>query len=60
VHPRPHRAGRCPIRAVITCKLAIVQNARAKGHKAEEAARLVGSNRATLYRHRLAQDNSNP
>ena len=36
---------------VIADKLAIAQDARAKGRTAEEAARLVGWSRATLYRH---------
>ena len=37
--------------AVIADKLAIAQDARAKGRTAEDAARLVGWSRATLYRH---------
>lgn len=36
---------------VIADKLRIVTDARAKGRTAEEAARLVGWSRATLYRH---------
>lgn len=36
---------------VIADKLRIVTEARAKGRTAEEAARLVGWSRATLYRH---------
>ncbi|MUK02963.1 recombinase family protein [Vibrio cholerae] len=36
---------------VIADKLAVVADARAKGRTAEEAARLVGWSRATLYRH---------
>ena len=40
--------------AVIADKLAIVQDARAKGRTAEDAARLVGWSRATLYRHQQA------
>ncbi|MET1086239.1 MAG: recombinase family protein [Arthrobacter sp.] len=36
---------------VIADKLAIARDARAKGRTAEEAARLVGWSRATLYRH---------
>lgn len=36
---------------VIADKLAIATDARAKGRTAEEAARLVGWSRATLYRH---------
>ncbi len=40
--------------AVIADKLAIAQDARAKGWTAEEAARLVGWSRATLYRHQQA------
>ncbi len=40
--------------AVIAEKLAIAQDARAKGRTAEDAARLVGWSRATLYRHQQA------
>lgn len=36
---------------VLADKLAIAQEARAKGRTAEDAARLVGWSRATLYRH---------
>ncbi|MBP2386320.1 DNA invertase Pin-like site-specific DNA recombinase [Paeniglutamicibacter kerguelensis] len=36
---------------VIADKLAIAKDARAKGRTAEDAARLVGWSRATLYRH---------
>jgi transposase-like protein len=39
---------------MVTEKLAIVADARAKGRTAEEAARLVGWSRATLYRHQHA------
>lgn len=39
---------------VIADKLRIVTEARAKGRTAEEAARLVGWSRATLYRHQQA------
>jgi DNA invertase Pin-like site-specific DNA recombinase len=39
---------------VIADKLAIAQDARAKGRTAEDAARPVGWSRATLYRHRQA------
>jgi DNA invertase Pin-like site-specific DNA recombinase len=39
---------------VIADKLAIAQDARAKGGTAEDAARLVGWSRATLYRHQQA------
>jgi DNA invertase Pin-like site-specific DNA recombinase len=39
---------------VIADKLAIAADARAKGRTAEEAARLVGWSRATLYRHQHA------
>ncbi|MCM3556882.1 recombinase family protein, partial [Janibacter melonis] len=35
-------------------KLDIARDARAKGRTAEEAARLVGWSRATLYRHQQA------
>lgn len=42
---------------VIADKLAIAKDARAKGRTAEDAARLVGWSRATLYRH-LGQDTS--
>lgn len=41
---------------VIADKLAIAQDARAKGRTAEDAARLVGWSRATLYRHRQAAE----
>lgn len=40
--------------AVIPDKPAIAQDARAKGRTAEDAARLVGWSRATLYRHQQA------
>ncbi|NYI40317.1 DNA invertase Pin-like site-specific DNA recombinase [Demequina lutea] len=40
--------------AVIADKLAIATDARAKGRTAEDAARLVGWSRATLYRHQQA------
>ncbi|GAB3555445.1 recombinase family protein [Arthrobacter tumbae] len=39
---------------VVADKLAIAADARAKGRTAEEAARLVGWSRATLYRHQQA------
>lgn len=39
---------------VIADKLAVAQDARAKGRTAEDAARLVGWSRATLYRHQQA------
>jgi DNA invertase Pin-like site-specific DNA recombinase len=39
---------------VIAEKLAIAQDARAKGRTAEDVARLVGWSRATLYRHQQA------
>jgi len=48
--------------AIIADKLAIAQDARAKGRTAEDAARLVGWSRATLYRHQqalAARQNSN-
>ncbi|MFL0458831.1 recombinase family protein [Brachybacterium paraconglomeratum] len=49
------RFGRPPVDpAVIAEKLAIAQDARAKGRTAEQAARLVGWSRATLYRHQHA------
>ena len=49
------RFGRPPLRPeVVAAKLAIVNDARAKGRTAEEAAKLVGWSRATLYRHQLA------
>jgi DNA invertase Pin-like site-specific DNA recombinase len=44
--------------AVIADKLAIAQDARVKGRTAEDAARLVGWSRATLYRHQQAQASS--
>lgn len=40
---------------VIDDKLAIAADARAKGRTAEDAARLVGWSRATLYRHQRAR-----
>ncbi|MBU8867866.1 recombinase family protein [Paenarthrobacter aromaticivorans] len=40
--------------SVIAGKLEIVQQERAKGRTAEEAAQLVGWSRATLYRHQQA------
>lgn len=50
------RFGRPPIsRQVIAEKLAIVAEARTRGHSAAEAAALVGWSRATLYRHQSAQ-----
>lgn len=49
------RFGRPPVDPdVIAEKLAIAQDARAKGRTAEAAAALVGWSRATLYRHRQA------
>lgn len=49
------RFGRPPLNPdVIEQKLAIVREARAKGRTAEQAARLVGWSRATLYRHQHA------
>ncbi|MCM3556890.1 recombinase family protein, partial [Janibacter melonis] len=49
------RFGRPPVDpAVIAEKLDIARDARAKGRTAEEAARLVGWSRATLYRHQQA------
>ena len=47
---------------VIADKLKLVTNARAKGRTAEDAARLVGWSRATLYRHQqalAARENTN-
>lgn len=41
--------------AVIADKLAIAAEARLRGRTAEDAARLVGWSRATLYRHQQAQ-----
>jgi DNA invertase Pin-like site-specific DNA recombinase len=41
---------------VIADKLAIASDARSKGRTAEDAARLVGWSRATLYRHRQATE----
>lgn len=43
---------------VIADKLAVAVEARAKGRTAEEAARLVGWSRATLYRHQRNLANS--
>ncbi len=40
--------------AVVADKLAIAADARAKGRTAEDAARLVGWSRPTLYRHQQA------
>lgn len=49
------RFGRPPSdQVVIAEKLAIAADARAKGRTAEDAARLVGWSRATLYRHQQA------
>ena len=49
------RFGRPPVDpAVLAEKLDIARDARAKGRTAEEAARLVGWSRATLYRHQQA------
>ena len=49
------RFGRPAIdQAVIADKLAVVADARAKGRTAEDAARVVGWSRATLYRHQAA------
>lgn len=49
------RFGRPPVDpTVVAEKLAIAQDARSKGRTAEEAARLVGWSRATLYRHQHA------
>lgn len=49
------RFGRPPVDpSVIAEKLQIANDARAKGRTAEDAARLVGWSRATLYRHRQA------
>ncbi len=46
------RVGRPPLdRTEIADKLTIVNDARAKGRTAADAARLVGWSRATLYRH---------
>lgn len=41
--------------AVIAVKLAIAQDARAKGRTAEDAARLVRWSRAALYRRQQAR-----
>lgn len=41
---------------VIAAKLDVVAQARAKGQTAEDAARLVGWSRATLYRHQKAHN----
>jgi len=41
---------------VIADKLALAREARAKGRTAEDAARLVGWSRATLYRHQMVAD----
>ena len=55
------RFGRPPVDpAVIAEKLDIVRDARAKGRTAEEAARLVGWSRATLYRHQQAERERSP
>lgn len=49
------RFGRPPLNPdVVAAKLEIVNDARAKGRTAQEAAKLVGWSRATLYRHQLA------
>lgn len=39
---------------MIADKLELAREARAKGRTAEDAARLVGWSRATLYRHQQA------
>jgi len=53
------RFGRPPVEpAVIAEKLAIVNDARAKGRSATDAARLVGWSRATFYRHQQAVDSA--
>ncbi len=44
--------------SVIASKLEIAQQERAKGRTAEEAAKLVGWSRATLYRHQQARSRS--
>ncbi len=50
------RFGRPPLNPdVVAEKLAIVADARSKGRTAEDAAKLVGWSRATLYRHQLAE-----
>lgn len=49
------RFGRPPVDpTTVAEKLAIAQDARAKGRTAEAAAALVGWSRATLYRHEMA------
>ena len=49
------RFGRPPLNPdVVAAKLEIVNDARAKGRTAQEAAKLVGWSRATLYRHQHA------
>lgn len=49
------RFGRPPVNPIVIAeKLDIARDARAKGRTAEEAARLVGWSRATLYRHQQA------
>lgn len=51
--------GRPPVNPnVIQEKLEIVREVRAKGRTAEEAARLVGWSRATLYRHQRAAEDA--
>ena len=44
--------------SVITGKLEIVEQERAKGRTAQQAAQLVGWSRATLYRHQQAHSGS--
>lgn len=52
---RGTRFGRPPVDpAVVADKLAIANEARARGRTAQDAARLVGWSRATLYRHQQA------
>lgn len=52
---RGTRFGRPPLDpAVVADKLAIANEARARGRTAQDAARLVGWSRATLYRHQQA------
>lgn len=55
------RFGRPPVdQAVVEEKLAIVADARAKGRRAADAARLVGWSRATLYRHQQTTRDREP
>lgn len=54
------RFGRPPVDPAVIAEKLDVRDARAKGRTAEEAARLVGWSRATLYRHQQAERERSP